>query len=127
MKRIEITADMKVSGLKAVFSILDKWECTIQEQTVILGIPSSSYQEFRKVSVAPDLNPTQLERISLILNIHASLQSLFENPDNVYGFMRMPNKNAPFNGNAPLTYISDGRLSSLRDTMQHLSSIQANP
>jgi hypothetical protein len=127
MKSTEITTEIKISGLTAVFAILKKWKCNTQEQTAILGISSSPYHKFRKTLCDPHLNAAQLERISLVLNIHASLRILFENPDNVYGFMRMPNLNAPFNGSAPLTYISNGRLSSLRDTMQHLSSIQANP
>lgn len=44
------------------------------------------------------LDDDQLARISLVLNIHASLRTIFDNPDNVYGFPSMNNHNPFFDG-----------------------------
>lgn len=35
------------------------------------------------------------------LNIHAALRLAFDNPENVYGFPSMENRNEFFNGHAP--------------------------
>ena len=127
MKNPEVTAEMTTAGLKAAFAILCRWECSVLQQATILGISKSSYYKYRQAPEKACLNDAQIERLSLILNIHASLRTLFENPVNVYGFMRMPNKNEPFKGQAPLIYISDGASDSLRNTMLYLTSILTIP
>lgn len=127
MKNRPVTTRTTEVGLRAVFAILSKWECNVQQQIRILGISKSSYYRYRRASSSPKLNPEQIERLSLILNLHAYLRTLFENPQNVYGFMRMPNGNSFFNGQTPLIYISGGSLQSLKDTAHYLGAILANP
>ena len=118
---------MAAAGLKAAFAILCRWECSALQQATILGFSKSSYYKYRRTPEKACLNDAQIERLSFILNIHASLRTLFENPANVYGFMQMPNKNGPFKGQTPLSYISDGHSRSLRSTMHYLIAIQENP
>ena len=127
MKNPEVMAEMTTAGLKAVLAILCRWECSALQQATILGISKSSYYKYRQAPEKARLNDAQIERLSLILNIHASLRTLFENPDNVYGFMQMPNKNGQYKVKTPLAYISDGLLASLKDTEQHFAVILANP
>lgn len=40
-----------------------------------------------------DVDVDVMQRISLVLNIHSTLRLLFDNPDNVYGFVGMENGN----------------------------------
>lgn len=127
MKNRAVSTATTAVGLKAVFSILSKWECSVQQQTRILGISKSSYYRYRRVASRPTLNSEQIKRLSLVLNIHAYLRTIFENPQNVYGFMRMPNENRLFNGQTPLVYISRGSFRSLKDTAHYLGAILANP
>jgi Protein of unknown function (DUF2384) len=49
---------------------------------------------------------------------------LFENPENVYGFVRMPNHNAFFNGKAPIEILSSGLVSALYEVHRHLDAIR---
>ena len=125
MKEAKVNTVISTSGLKAVFAILCKWKCSTHQQIEILGISRSSYYKYRRAPYSARLNADQLERISLILNLHANLRTLFENPDNVYGFMRMPNHNQPFKGQSPLAYISDGYLISLKEAAQHVEAALA--
>lgn len=127
MKNRAVSTTTIAVGLKAVFAIFSMWECSVQQQIKILGISRSSYYKYRRVASRPILNSEQIERLSLVLNLHAYLRTLFENPQNVYGFMRMPNEHRLFNGQSPLTYISRGSLRSLKDTTHYLGAILANP
>lgn len=123
VKYTKTTTRMTASGLNAAFAILRKWECSIQEQISILSISKSSYYKYRRTPSSAHLSSEQIERVSIILNLHSYLRTLFENPENVYGFMQMPNKNRPFEGQTPLAYIGDGSLSSLKNTAQHLGGL----
>ncbi|KXI23088.1 hypothetical protein [Photobacterium sanguinicancri] len=46
------------------------------------------------------------ERCNLVLSIDWTLNALFQNPANKFGFMAMQNDNAYFNGRSPLDLIS---------------------
>ena len=55
----------------------------------LMGCKSSS--ELLKIQTTPDnfhLSEDQEIRISLILDIHSSLKTIFQNPDNIYGIRR---------------------------------------
>ena len=60
----------------------------------------------------------------MVLNIHAAMRTLFENPANVYGFMRRPNDNDFFNGRAPLDVIAEGRLQDLVETHRRIKGLR---
>ncbi|QOR37966.1 hypothetical protein HNO52_05180 [Billgrantia diversa] len=62
------------------------------------------------------LDEDQLARISYVLNIHAALRVLFDNPDNLYGFMAMPNFNKGSDGRSALEVIACGDIGTLRET-----------
>ena len=82
-------------GLKAAMNILDKWGCSPEQEWLILGMKKSSYYNYREQPASARLSEDQLERMSYILNMHQALRIVFDNPENVYGFMRMKNNN-PF-------------------------------
>ena len=70
------------------------------------------------------LDRDQEQRISLVLGIHASLRSVFENPANVRGFPRMKNENAFFDGRSPLDVMSQGGMISLYETYRRLEELR---
>ena len=105
-------------------NILEKWNCSAVEKQSILGLSKSSYQRYKKDSNSANLSNDQLERISYIANIHQSLKTVFSNPDNVYGFMGMKNKNPYFNGQSPLSLIKSGNFGTLYEVFKRISSMQ---
>ncbi|MFO7529957.1 MAG: antitoxin Xre-like helix-turn-helix domain-containing protein [Marinobacter sp.] len=111
-------------ALKAAFNILDKWGCSTEQQRAIVQLPKSSYYKLRNDPTAAKLNADQVERISYLLNIHASLRLIFENPKNLYGYMSMKNEAPPFNGMAPLDVIAKGRFGPLYETFKHVDSLR---
>lgn len=115
-----------VVGLRAALRILDKWQTSSEQACRILRISRSTYtrarQDDAEWSVALDLD--QLQRISFVLNIHAALRTLFDNPDNVYGFPSMPNHNDFFNGRSPLDVMSQGDMTSLYETFRRIDALR---
>lgn len=67
--------------------------------------PSISCSTLRRAtddtSTPPKLYADQQQRIGLILSIHASLRTVFDNPANVKSFPNLPNGKAFFEGRSP--------------------------
>lgn len=120
----KLPADAAKSAVKAVLNILDKWSCSEKEKMALLGIGRSTLHKYQAAPESARLTPDLLERISYLLNIHAILRILFENPENVYGFVNMPNSNPFFDGKAPMEILSSGLMSALYEVHRHLDGIR---
>jgi uncharacterized protein (DUF2384 family) len=103
---------------------LDKWGCSPDKALHILGMKKSTYYKNKDKAHTPKLSGDQIERISYILNIHAALRVVFDNPKNVYEFMFMQNFNLFFNGSAPLEIIASGHFGALYETFKRIDSLR---
>ncbi|MNP61099.1 hypothetical protein D3C76_1562480 [compost metagenome] len=65
-----------------------------------------------------------MQRISFVLNIHATLRLIFDNPQNVYGFALMANDNEFFNGRTPLEIMAQGDMISLYETFRRIDALR---
>lgn len=110
--------------LSTAANILGKWGVSKKGAATILRIPKSTYYKYLKSPESAKLDDDQLRRISYILNIHASLRIIFENPENVYGFMSKPNHNAYFNGSSPLSLIGTGDFGALYEVHKRVDSLR---
>lgn len=115
---------MGISGLKAAFNILDKWRCTAEQAQAILRLPKATYYKYRNDPESARLDRDQLARISYLLNMHQALRIVFENPENVYGFMRKRNHNPYFHGRAPLEVIGNGDFAALYETFRRIDTLR---
>lgn len=113
------------AGLKAVLNILAKWQCGAEQAQAILGMSRSTYFRLAKNPESAKLSQDQLERLSYILNIHQSLRIVFTNPENVYGFVNMPNDNAFFNGKTPLSLIATGSFGTLYEVYKRIDALRS--
>lgn len=114
-------------ALKTACNILNKWGVSDAEQCAILAIEKSDIDDIINTSSARTvLSEEQIIRISHILNIHGNLRTLFSNPKNVYGFIKLRNNNPPFNGLSPLEYILRNPDNALAEVNGHLSSLILN-
>ncbi|ROZ79956.1 hypothetical protein EF096_19395 [Pseudomonas neustonica] len=91
------------------------------ESFVILGFDLGVITKGR---ARKDITEEQNYRISVILNIHATLRLVFLNPANQHGFMRMRNNNTFFNGRTPLEIIKSGDLNALHETWHRIKSLE---
>lgn len=65
-----------------------------------------------------------MQRISLVLNIHAALRLVFDNPENVYGFPSMENRHEFFNGRIPLEIMGQGDMILLYETFRRIDALR---
>ncbi|WP_171040082.1 MbcA/ParS/Xre antitoxin family protein [Marinobacter shengliensis] len=115
---------MGAKGLKAVLNILDKWGCSPEQSMSILRLPKATFYKYRSKPESIRLDRDQLSRLSYLLNMHQSLRIVFENRDNVYGFMSKKNHNPFFNGRAPLDVISSGEFADLYETYKRVDTLR---
>ncbi|AMB84420.1 hypothetical protein AWM79_03505 [Pseudomonas agarici] len=115
-----------VTGLRAAVGILEKWLASSDQACRILRISRSTYTRAKQHD--PDwsvaLDADQMQRISFVLNIHATLRVIFDNPENVYGFAAMANDNAFFNGRTPLDIMAQGDMISLYETFRRIDALR---
>jgi len=115
-----------VAGLRAAVGILEKWRASSDQACRILRISRSTYTRARQRDAdwAVALDSDQMQRISFVLNIHAALRLVFDNPDNVYGFPAMANHNEFFNGRSPLEIMAQGDMISLYETFRRIDVLR---
>lgn len=115
------------AGLKAAVRILDKWRASGEQGEAILRVSHSTYARARRGDLVEiKLDSDQLTRISYLLNIHAALRMIFDNPENLYGFVNLVNHNPYFNGRTPLEIIGSGDFAALYETFKRIDSLRGS-
>lgn len=113
------------AGLNAAVRILDKWRASGEQGEAILRVSHSTYARARRGDLTEiKLDSDQLTRISYLLNIHAALRVIFDNPENLYGFVNMINYNPYFNGRTPLEIMESGNFAALYETFKRVDSLR---
>ncbi|MCL1056479.1 hypothetical protein L2729_00550 [Shewanella gelidimarina] len=107
-------------GVTTVLNILAKWQCSKQQVRCLLLLPAGS--EFQDIE-SMIFSHEQQERVSYILNIHAGLRTVFNNPKNIYGFMNMSNHNSPFNGEKPIDFLTNGENAEFEPVISSIDSL----
>ncbi|MBC3301737.1 hypothetical protein H0Z09_11430 [Pseudomonas sp. SWRI18] len=120
------TKEQCVTGLRAAVGILEKWQASSDQACRVLRISRSTFTRAKQGDTAwsVSLDADQMQRISLVLNIHAALRLVFDNPENVYGFASMANDNSFFNGRTPLEVMSQGDMISLYETYRRIDVLR---
>ena len=107
--------------LRTALRVLEKWKATTEQASNVLRVSRSSISRAHQGKCV-ELDRDQLERASIVLNCHASLRLVFDNPENVYGFMGLENQNEFFNGRKPLEIMAQGDLLSLLETYKRIDA-----
>lgn len=120
------TKDQCATGLRAAVAILEKWQSTTEQACDILRISRSTHAraKLRNSQWSVSLDADQMQRVSFVLNIHAALRLVFDNPENVYGFPSMANHNEFFNGRSPLDVMAQGDMISLYESYRRIDSLR---
>ncbi len=111
-------------GLRTAINIMERWNATQDDMCRVLRVSRSSISRAKSKQESITLDEDQLDRISYVLNIHAALRTLFDNPENVTGFMSMKNHNEFFNGRTPLEVIVDGGYVGLYETHRRIDALR---
>ena len=105
----------RLSGpaLRTFFKIAGAWGLSVQEQRALLGWPAASTFHKYKASDHGALPFDMLTRISLVIGIYKSLQILYPEPRFADRWVRMPNSHPLFDGQPPISVITDGGIDAL--------------
>lgn len=122
----QFSKSQSTAGLRAALNILDRWQASSEQSCRILRISRSTYTRAlqREGNWAVNLDADQLQRVSLVLNMHSALRLVFDNPENVYGFVAMANHNEFFNGRSPLEIMAQGDMISLYETFRRIDVLR---
>lgn len=123
LKAAAFTKDQSRVVLNTALNILGKWAASTEQSCNILRVSRSTISRAHK-GKAVELDSDQLERASIVLNCHAALRLVFDNPENVYGFPQMENHNDFFNGRRPLEIMAQGDLMSLFETYKRIDALR---
>src|SRR5690606_100224 len=122
--KIETDKSRATVGLRTAMKIMERWGATREQMARILRVSGSTLARAKAGNETIGLDNDQLDRISYVLNIHAALRLVFDNPDNVYGFVKLNNHNAFFNGRKPLDVMADGSFVSLYETFRRIDGLR---
>ena len=126
IKSKENTLDLSKSAklaLPVVFNILDKWQCSQDNQMAILGLSNSfDLNKYRTMPNTVEFPADLLERMSYLLNIHKGLSTLFSNDDTIYNWVNKPNDHPFFAGQSAIDIMKKGRVSDLYDVASRIDS-----
>jgi hypothetical protein len=113
------------TGLRAAVRIMEGWKATQNQMGNILRVSRSTINRAKTEKLdSIALDDDQLDRVSFVLNIHAALRTIFDNPENVQGFVNMKNDNPFFNGRAPLEIMADGSYLSLYEVFRRIDALR---
>jgi len=105
--------------------ILASWQITTDESASMLMLSPDIILKALDGSLSTiQLESEQIEKVAQLLDIDSSIRSLFSNPENYHGFMRMKNNNPFFGGCTPIEKILAGDLNSLCNVAQHIRSLR---
>ncbi|MCL1078618.1 DUF2384 domain-containing protein [Parashewanella spongiae] len=119
----EANNNESIVGFKAAIKLLSSWDCEEKQIKNILNLDELSFKKFKMSPENALLNNEQLLRVSYLLNIHSALRTVFENPDNVVGFMSMKNNNEFFNGHAPIEILETGKLEDFKNVVDQIDRL----
>ncbi|GGW82201.1 antitoxin Xre-like helix-turn-helix domain-containing protein [Alteromonas halophila] len=116
-------SDAASQSLHVAVNVLGKWKATREQMATILGISPASIARAKKKELV-SLSRDQLERVSYVLNIHAALRTVFDNPENVYGFVHKKNHNPFFNGATPFELMLKGSVANLYEVFKRVDALR---
>jgi hypothetical protein len=109
-------------ALRTFFNIAGQWGLTVEEQRILLGLPSrSAFFNWKKKNEAI-LSRDTLERISYIFGIYKALQILLPNPSAADAWLKQPNQAAIFSGKSALERMLSGHVADLYIVRQYLDA-----
>ena len=121
----KLSREQCATGLRAAAKILKLWQASNDQACRVLRVSRATYRSvFGQGSrSAIRLDADQMQRIGIILNMHSTLRTVFDNPENVYGFTAMANQNDFFYGRSPLEIMAQGDMISLYETSRRIQAL----
>lgn len=114
-------------ALKFFFGLMEHWNCTPNQQRLLLGsISTTTFYKYKR-QPAVRLSHDTLERISNLMGIYKTLSIIFGNSrERAYTWVSRENTAAPFNGQTVLKYMLAGRVVDIADVRRYLDGCEVD-
>ena len=111
-------------GMRAFFSIAEKWNLSPEEAMALLGQPGkSTYYNWKNGDVSKVAHSFDLaSRISYLLGIFKALEILYQRPELADAWARKPN--AAFGGQSAIERMAAGQMVDLAAVRDYLDSVR---
>lgn len=114
--------DHATVGLKAFFNLMDRWGIKNTDAATLLGKPKKRTFYNWKMGKIGSVPADTMSRIGYIFGIHKDLRILFDNPENVYGWINR--ENSDFGGQSPIGRMLAGDVTDLAYVRQYLDAMR---
>jgi hypothetical protein len=109
----EVRKTMSGPAMRSFLNIAERWKLSVDEQRGLLGWPAgSTFHKYKRGDVGT-LSYDTLTRISLVLGIFKALHILYPDAALADRWVKLPNSNPLFVGNAPLEFVTKGSIDAL--------------
>jgi hypothetical protein len=115
---------LSAPGLKAFFTMMDRWKVRDEDARALLGgVTNGPFYEMKRV---PDrvLDADRLTRVSYLIGIFKALQILHGRAL-ADAWVQLPNTNPIFGGETPLAYMIRGGLPAMQNVRRLLDARRA--
>lgn len=121
LSRKDNRARLSPAAVKGLVRIADHWSLRDDDTRVLLGGMSNGSFYTLKSRAGKTLDEDQLTRVSLLVGIFKALNILYS-PKLADAWMTLPNTNAMFGGDTPLSYVKKGGIPALLRVRQLLDA-----
>ncbi len=108
-----VRRQLSAPALRTFFNIARAWGLSAVEERALLGWPPSSTFHKYKSGQPGVLSFDTLTRLSLVFGIYKALQVLYPEATFADRWIRMPNANMLFGGQAPIAFLTDSGVDGL--------------
>jgi len=109
-------------ALTAFFRITEGWNCSIEDQRILLGqVARTTYYKYKALPEVALPHDT-LERISYILGIYKALRILFPTEQQANAWVHRTNTAPLFNGRTAMQKMLAGHVADLADVRRYLDA-----
>lgn len=114
-------------ALRMFFRLSDEWELSFEECRALLGVSDEANIMRWRRGEAVGVMPEVIQRIAMVLSIYKALHILFPVALQANGWIKSPNKEPLFAGQAALEVMAQPDLSGLHAVLRYLESQGLDP
>lgn len=119
----ETRARLSPAANKAFFKMMDLWSVDQDQARTLLGVSGQRYAEL-KTDPNSTLDHDSLRRISYLLGIYASLNTIFSEKDLADRWIRLPNRGPLFAGKSPLAHMLEGGMPAMEELRRYVDAVR---
>jgi hypothetical protein len=109
--------------VEAVARAAEFWQLKNSQAAALFDVPLATWNRMKAGQFRGSLDHDKLMRASLIIGIFKSLRLVFNGPL-AHGWPKLPNRGAPYLGQAPVDYMISGGIPAMMKVRLHVDALR---